>query len=94
MSCGVRPRHSSDLAFLWLWCRLAAVAPIQPLAWKPPYAMGVALKDQKKKKNRDRLEKETNTTSRNECTVQLLKLSTKCLYSEAEWTQPKRELMH
>ena len=27
---------------LWLWCGLAAVAPIRPLAWEPPYAMGVA----------------------------------------------------
>ena len=27
-----------DLALLWLWCRLAAAAPVQPLAWKPPYA--------------------------------------------------------
>ena len=37
---------------LWLWCRLAAVATIRPLAWEPPYAMSVALKktkDQKKK---------------------------------------------
>ena len=38
---------------LWLWCRPAATAPIRPLGWKPPYAVGVALKkteDQKKKK--------------------------------------------
>ena len=27
-----------------LWCRLVAVALIPPLAWKFPYAMGVALK--------------------------------------------------
>ena len=27
-----------DPKLLWLWCRLAAVAPIQPLAWEPPYA--------------------------------------------------------
>ena len=32
------------LALLWLWCRPAAVAPIGPLAWEPPYAMGAALK--------------------------------------------------
>ena len=31
-----------DPALLWLWCRLAATAPIRPLAWGPPYAMGVA----------------------------------------------------
>ena len=29
---------------LWLWCRPAAIALIQPLAWKPPYAVGAALK--------------------------------------------------
>ena len=27
-----------------LWCRLAAVAPIRPLAWEPTYAEGAALK--------------------------------------------------
>ena len=37
-------------ALLWLWHRLAAVAPIQPLAWEVPYATGVALKSEKKKK--------------------------------------------
>ena len=35
---------------LWLWYRQAAVAPIGPLAWEPPQAMGVALRSQKKKK--------------------------------------------
>ena len=44
MSRGVDQRHSSDLALLWLWCRLAATGPIGPLAWEPPYATGVALK--------------------------------------------------
>ena len=29
---------------LWLWHRPAAAALIRPLAWEPPYAMGVALK--------------------------------------------------
>ena len=33
-----------DMALLWLWPRLAAVAPTQPLAWEPPYASGAALK--------------------------------------------------
>ena len=44
MSCGVVRRCSSDPALLWLWCRLAAVAPIGPPAWESPYAMGAALK--------------------------------------------------
>ena len=52
MSCGVGHRHSLDLTLLWLWCRPAAVAPIQPLAWEPPYAMGAALEKTKKKKKK------------------------------------------
>ena len=35
---------------LWLWRRLAAVAPVGPLAWETPYATGVALKIQNTKK--------------------------------------------
>ena len=53
MSCGVSHRRGLDLALLWLWCRLVAVALIRPLAWEPPYAVGAALekaKRQKKKK--------------------------------------------
>ena len=38
MSYGVGGRLGSDLALLWLWCRLAAVAPTGPRAWEPPYA--------------------------------------------------------
>ena len=56
MRCGVDHSHGSDLALLWLWRKLAAVALIQPLAWETPYVSGVALKrqkDQKKKKKRD-----------------------------------------
>ena len=50
MSCGVVCRHGSDLVLLWLWHRPEAIALIIPLAWGPPYAMGVALKGQKTKK--------------------------------------------
>ena len=50
MSSGVGCRRSSDPAWLWLWCRLAAAVLIKPLAWEPPYAADVALKSQKKKK--------------------------------------------
>ena len=42
MSCS--HRYSLDPAWLWLWCRPAAVALIQPLAWELPYAAGGALK--------------------------------------------------
>ena len=40
-------RCGSDLVLLWLCCRPAAVALIQPLAWEPPYAAGAALESQK-----------------------------------------------
>ena len=50
MSCGVGRRRSSDLVWLWLWHRPAAVALIRPPAWELPYAGGVALKGKKKKK--------------------------------------------
>ena len=48
MSCGVSHRCGSDLAVLWMWSKLVAAAPIRPLDWERPYAMGVALKRQKK----------------------------------------------
>ena len=48
----VLPLPSEDPALLWLWCRLAAVALIRPLAWEPPYAVGAALKKKKKKKEK------------------------------------------
>ena len=50
MSCGVGSRHSSDPMLLWLWQRPVATAPIQPLAWEPPYVMGAALKRPKQTK--------------------------------------------
>ena len=41
----------SDLALLWLWCRLAAIGPIRPRAWEPPYALGAAIKKNNNKNN-------------------------------------------
>ena len=61
MSRGVDHRHGSDPA-LWLWHRLAAVAPIQPLAWEFPYVMGVDLKSKKKKK---KIKKQNKTKKQN-----------------------------
>ena len=54
---------------LWLWRRPVATAPIQPLAWEPPYAAGAAqeiattttTKDKKTKTN-----KQTNKKTNNE----------------------------
>ena len=45
VSCSVGHRCGSDLMLLWLW--LAAIAPIQILAWETPYATGVALNNKK-----------------------------------------------
>ena len=48
---------------LWLWHRLAATAPVRPLAWEPPYAIGVALEEtkrQKKKKKKTQKKKTPN----------------------------------
>ena len=45
-------RRGSDPALLWLWDGPAAVAPIWPLAWEPPYVVGEVLKKQKKKKKK------------------------------------------
>ena len=36
---GLRIRRCCEL-----WCKSAAVAPVRPLAWEPPYAAGAALK--------------------------------------------------
>ena len=58
MSCGAGRRCGSDLALLWLWCRLAATAPIGPLAWKPPYAAGAALEKGKKTKKKTKQNKQ------------------------------------
>ena len=43
-SHGQGHRCGSDLVLPWLWGRLAAMAPIQPLAWELLYAAGAALK--------------------------------------------------
>ena len=56
LSCGVG--HRGGLGPSWLWCRLAAVALIRPLAWEPPYAAGVALKSKNKKKTNKKKQKQ------------------------------------
>ena len=40
MSCDVGHTHGLDLA----WHSSAATAPIRPLAWEPPHAVGAVLK--------------------------------------------------
>ena len=58
MSCGVGRRLGLDPALLWLWYRPAAVVPIRPLAWGPPYAVGTK-KDQKKDANEIKIKTKT-----------------------------------
>ena len=58
VSCGVSRRQGWDpeLLWLWLWQRLAAVAPIGPLAWEPQCTSSAALKGKKtKKKKKDKI---------------------------------------
>ena len=45
LRCGIHP----VLLWLWLWCRLVAIALIWSLAWEPPYAEGAVWKKKKKK---------------------------------------------
>ena len=51
MTCSVGHRRGSDPTLLWLRSRLVATAAIRPLAWEPLYAVDVAIKDKKIKKN-------------------------------------------
>ena len=51
-----------DRALMWLWCRLAAVALIQPLAWEPPRAEVWPSKDQKKKEKKQEKEKKNRVS--------------------------------
>ena len=56
MSYGVGRRLSWDPTLLWLWCRLAAAAPIGPLAWELPYASSAAIKIKKREKKKEMLQ--------------------------------------
>ena len=51
MSYGVGHRCGSDLVSLCLWCKLAAAALTQPLAWEPPHAAVRPLKAKIQKTN-------------------------------------------
>ena len=52
MSSGIGHRGALDPALLCPWCGPGATASILLLAWKPPYAVDVALKRPKKKKKK------------------------------------------
>ena len=65
MSCAVGHRCGSDPELLWVWHRLAAVGPIQPLVWELPYATNAALKNKQKMESisLSKLKKGTSTLS-------------------------------
>jgi len=65
VSCGVGHRRGLDLALLWLWRRLAAIALIRPLAWDRPYAAGSS--PRKSKKTKKRKERNKNMIVKNCC---------------------------
>ena len=52
VTCGVGRRRGLDPAWLRLWCRPAATAPIRPLAWELPCGAGAALKRKSKRKHK------------------------------------------
>ena len=54
-------RHSSDPVLLWLWRRPVATAPIQPLAWDPPYAAGATQENAKRPKKKKKKKKGSGT---------------------------------
>ena len=53
VSHGIGCSYDLDLVLLWLWHRPGGTAPIQPLSWKPPYAMGLPLKEKKRERERE-----------------------------------------
>ena len=60
MSCGVGHIHGLDSELLWY--RSAGAAPIGPLAWEFPYAVGAALKRQTDRQTERKKEKERKKT--------------------------------
>ena len=61
MSCGVGCRRGSDPALLWLWRRPAATAPIRPLAWESPHAVGNGPRKGKKTKKKKKIRIQNKT---------------------------------
>ena len=72
-SCSVSCRHGSDVVLLRLWQSLAAIAPIRPLAWEPPYATGAALKRKQQQQQQQKPKKPIFTIQNNN------KLKTNCV---------------
>ena len=71
MSCGVSCKCGLDMALPWLWRRLVAIAPIRPLVWEPPCAVGVALEKAKRqtKKQANEPKKKKKKKTRKKCFI-------------------------
>ena len=65
MSCGVGCGRGSDPVLLWLWHKLEATAPIQPLTWEPPYAVGSGPRKGKKTKKKEKERKKKRKKEKN-----------------------------
>ena len=65
MSCGAGRRCGLDPALLWLWHRLMAMAPIDPVVWEPPYAARVAQEMAKRPKKKKGEESEMSVLQNN-----------------------------
>ena len=85
----------ADTVQIWhsyeLWCRLAAATLIGPLAWEPPYAVGAAPKDKKKKNHGEVGSIEINNGKKKKITVngnilKLEKMSSQSSYSPSSST--------
>ena len=69
VSYGVGRRSGADP----MWCRLAAIAPIVPLAWEPTYVLGAVLK-KKQNKKKTKQKKKKKKKKKNESTCGTLSL--------------------
>jgi len=80
---------------LWLWRRPVATAPIQPLAWEPPYAAGAAQEiatttttTKKDKKTKDKKKKKIGVPA---MTQWFKKITAATHVTEEEWFNPYAE---
>ena len=93
MSCGVRRRHGSDPALLWLWYRLVATAPIRPLAWELHMPWIGPRKGKKTKNNNNKKTPLYKPPSLLDCELTLVtKAGIHCLATAAPTT--RRALRH
>ena len=79
----------SDPELSWLWCRLAAVVLIRPLAWELPHAVGVALKSKIKQQTKMLTERVTIVVQRKRNWLGTMRLQVRSLAS-LSWLRIRR----